>query len=93
MLVLWLPHFIVAYQASRVSLESRRMKLHLKELCRQDEEVRDILVSSTFYPRMKPTLNGIVELDIGFILSFVCTLATFSVMLIQLNPDAVAKVG
>lgn len=93
MIVLWAPHFFVAYSASRVSIESRRMKLHLKELCREDEEVRDILVSSIFYPRMKPTLHGIVQLDIGFLLSFICTLATFSVMLIQLNPHAAAKVG
>ena len=93
MIVLWIPHIFVAYHASRVSIESRRMKLHLKELCRDDEEVRDILVSSMFYPRMKPTLYGVVQLDIGFMLSFICTLATFSVMLIQLNPDAASKFG
>lgn len=93
MVVLWFPHLLVAYYASRVCIESRRMKLNLKELCRQDEEVREILVSSMFYPRMKPTLAGIVQLDIGFFLSFIVTLVTFSVMLIQLNPDAAAKVG
>ena len=93
MIVLWVPHFFVAYQASRVSIESRRMKHHLKELFRQDDETRSILVSPAFYPRMKPTLHGVVQLDIGFFLSFICTLVTFSVMLIQLNPDAAAKVG
>lgn len=93
MLMLWTPHFLVAYFASRVSFESRRMKMHLKELCRRDSQVQDLIVSTVFYPRIKPTLNGVVQLDIRFFLSFICTLVTFSVMLIQLNADAKSKVG
>lgn len=91
MLLLWAPHFAVAYCASRVSIESRQMRLHLKELCRQEEEIRELIISPVLYPRIKPTLNGVVSLDIGFLLSFVVTLVTFSVMLIQLNPSAPAK--
>ena len=93
MIILWLPHFIVAHFASRVSLESKQMKLKLKELCRDNERVRRLIITPSYYPRIKPTLNKVVTLDSEFFLSFICTLATFSVMMIQLNPEAVAKVG
>ena len=93
MVILWAPHLLVAYCASWVSFESRRMKLHLKDICRSNDKVREGLVSPTFYPRIRPTLNGVVQLDIGFFLSFICTLVTFSVMLIQLNLETVAKVN
>lgn len=93
MIILWLPHFIVSHYASRVSLESKQLKLNMKELCRDNERIRKLIITPSYYPRMKPTLNNVVNLDSEFFLSFICTLATFSVMMIQLNPEAVAKVG
>ena len=93
MIILWLPHFIVSHFASQVSLESKQLKLNLKELCRDNERVRKLIVTPSYYPRMKPTLNNVVTLDSEFFLSFICTLATFSVMMIQLNPEAIGKIG
>ena len=93
MIILWTPHFIVSHYASRVSLESKNLKLKLKELCRDNEKARRLIITPSYYPRMKPTLNNVVTLDSEFFLSFICTLATFSVMMIQLNPEAIAKVG
>lgn len=86
MIILWLPHFFVAYFASRISYKSRQMELFLKQLCRENEKAQKIIVTSVYYPRIKPTLFGVVALDISFMLSFIVTLVTFSVMLIQLNP-------
>jgi len=65
----------------------------MKELCRGSDLFGKLIKSPMYYPRLKPTLNNVVTLDSQFFLSFICTLATFSVMMIQLNPEASAKVG
>jgi hypothetical protein len=53
MIILWLPHFVVAHFASRVSLESKQLKLNLKELCRDNANARDLILSPTYYPRFE----------------------------------------
>jgi hypothetical protein len=91
----WLPTLLIYYYASNFNIESQKLSSLVNTMCLSSASSFNSQYAQfgSLFPPLKITLSNTFTLNRKFLPSLVCSVVTFSVMLIQLNPDAIAKVG